>query len=880
MKRMLINATQAEELRIALVDGQKLYDFDIEVPSREQKKSNIYKGKITRIEPSLEAAFVDYGAERHGFLPFKEIAAEFLSESAQNAPSRSNIKNLIREGTEIVVQIEKEERGNKGAALTTYLSLAGSYLVLMPNNPRAGGISRRIDSDSRNGLRELVETLEIPEGMGLIVRTAGGGKNEEELQWDLNYLLQLWDAIDRSAKERSAPFLIFQESNVIIRALRDHLRADIDEILIDNPATFRLVRNFLQQVMPPYLEKAKLYEDTVPLFSRYQIESQIEMAYNRDVSLPSGGSIVIDHAEALTSIDINSGRATKGSDIEETALNTNLEAASEIARQLRLRDLGGLFVIDFIDMLAPRNQRAVENQLREAVKIDRARVQIGRISRFGLLELSRQRLRPSLGEFSQLTCPRCNGQGSIRSVESLALSVLRILEEEAMKKNTEKIVAHLPIDSATFLLNEKRAVVDQIEKRHNVSIVLLPTKHLETPAYEIQRIRTKDLIEDKSSYEQIRGEINETPRFTTRAEQRPEEPAVKEFLPESPAPVSGAKTADGMIKKFWKRLVGGKPSDSEPKSDLDRSAKALEKPDKGFSSANKDENRRRSENSRRSHKRIRRNRASESLKPDKGPSESGDTRTATANSQAPASQANGKNREAPKRASSRRRRPRRTDEGAAASKLDTSGNRNAAQPDRKTANEIVPDPVQRPVDVTNTMSQDLQESSALPESAQSARSPVQEAKDVKVLPESILERSLEKIEAPQAKSSRPDFSSAGKAVEKSSPGGHPELNPPHGDSAVDASAKLAQSQGFQPLETPETQYTPAGPVSDGPKPRKSRSRRSPIRNRRSPRNRSAGTGPGPARETEPVAGFPEPSSATEESNSNAPFTAGEETKDV
>ncbi len=562
MKRMLINATQPEELRVALVDGQKLYDFDIEVPSKEQKKSNIYKGTITRIEPSLEAAFIDYGADRHGFLPFKEIASEFFTDPEQSPQGRRNIKDLITEGSQVVVQIEKEERGNKGAALTTFLSLPGSYLVLMPNNPRAGGISRRIDDDNRTDLREIMNALEIPDGMGLIVRTAGSGKSPEELQWDLNYLLQLWDAIDRSAQEKAAPFLIFQESNVIIRALRDHLRGDIDEILIDNPATFRLVRNFLQQVMPPFLEKAQLYEDSVPLFSRYQIESQIEMAYDRTVSLPSGGSIVIDHTEALTSIDINSARATKGADIEETALNTNLEAAQEIARQLRLRDLGGLFVIDFIDMMASRNQRTVETKFRDSVKMDRARVQIGRISRFGLMEMSRQRLRPSLGESSQLVCPRCEGNGSIRSVESLALSVLRIIEEEAMKKNTDKIVVNLPVDSATFLLNEKRPVVDQIERRHNVSVVLLPNKYLETPAYELQRVRTKDAIEDQSSYEQIEADEPELPNFARQAPVKSEEPAVKEFLPESPAPIVRRKNSENLIKRFWKKLVGRKDSDN------------------------------------------------------------------------------------------------------------------------------------------------------------------------------------------------------------------------------------------------------------------------------------------------------------------------------
>jgi ribonuclease E len=566
MKRMLINATQPEELRVALVDGQKLYDFDIEIPSKEQKKSNIYKGLITRIEPSLEAAFVNYGAERHGFLPFKEISPTYFGLQQDEEFTRRDIKDLLKEGREVVVQIEKEERGSKGAALTTYISLAGSYLVLMPNNPRAGGISRRIEGEIRTDMREVMSALEIPEGMGLIVRTAGGGKSVEELQWDLNYLLQLWEAIDRSAKEKAAPFLIFQESNVIIRALRDHLRGDIDEILIDNPATHKLVRSFLEQVMPQFIHKAKLYQDAVPLFSRYQIESQIETAYAREVPLPSGGAIVIDHTEALTTIDINSARATKGGDIEETALNTNLEAADEIARQLRLRDLGGLFVIDFIDMMAARNQRAVENRLRDAVKLDRARIQLGRISRFGLLEMSRQRLRPSLGEATLLTCPRCKGQGTIRNVESLALSVLRILEEEAMKKNTDKIIAHLPIDSATYLLNEKRSVIEQIEQRQKVSIIIIPSKQLETPAFEIQRIRASAAEEEQvkgASYQLIKPEAVTLPEFAKEAPVLAEQPAVKEFLPPSPAPVAAAKpptpaAGGGLIKRFLSIITGAK----------------------------------------------------------------------------------------------------------------------------------------------------------------------------------------------------------------------------------------------------------------------------------------------------------------------------------
>ncbi len=579
MKRMLINATQPEELRVALVDGQKLYDFDIEIPSKEQKKSNIYKGSITRIEPSLEAAFVSYGSDRHGFLPFKEISPAYLGLQHDEEFTRRDIKDLLREGQEVVIQIEKEERGNKGAALTTYISLAGSYLVLMPNNPRAGGISRRIEGEVRSDMRDVMGALQIPEGMGLIIRTAGGGKSVEELQWDLNYLLQLWEAIETSGREKSAPFLIYQESNVIIRALRDHLRGDIDEILIDNQDTHKLVVNFLQQVMPQFINKAKLYQDPVPLFSRYQIESQIETAYSREVPLPSGGAIVIDHTEALTSIDINSARATKGVDIEETALNTNLEAADEIARQLRLRDLGGLFVIDFIDMMAARNQRAVENRLRDALKLDRARIQLGRISRFGLLEMSRQRLRPSLGEASLLTCPRCKGQGSIRNVESLALSVLRILEEESMKKNTDKIIAQLPIESATYLLNEKRSGIEQIERRQDVSIIIVPNKHMETPDFDIQRIRASVGEEEQiktSSYQMIRTEGQSLPEFARETPVAAERAAVREFLPPSPAPStsspveqsrspqhSAPTVGGGLIKRFLNILTGKHEDEAE-----------------------------------------------------------------------------------------------------------------------------------------------------------------------------------------------------------------------------------------------------------------------------------------------------------------------------
>ncbi len=537
MKRMLINATQPEELRVAIVDGQKLFNLDIESPGRERKKANIYKGRITRVEPSLEAAFVDYGAERHGFLPLKEVARSYFDPKSLEGNRRPSISEALHEGQEIVVQIEKEERGNKGAALTTFISLAGRFLVLMPNNPRAGGVSRRIEGQERQELKQAISQLEVPEGMGLIVRTAGVGKNVEELQWDLDYLLQLWNAIETSAKERKAPFLIYQESNVIIRSMRDYLRADIAEILIDNPQVYEEARQFIQQVMPRYLSRLKLYQDEVPLFSRYQIESQIETAFQREVRLPSGGSIVIDPTEALTSIDINSARATKGADIEDTALTTNLEASEEIARQLRLRDMGGLFVIDYIDMGPSKHQRQVENRLREAMKEDRARVQIGRISRFGLLEMSRQRLRPSLGESAHQVCPRCDGQGHIRDVESLALSILRIIEEEALKENTGKVQAQLPVEVATFLLNEKRQPIAEIEQRHKIAVMLIPNKHLETPHYSIERIRRQDLPkEEELSYNLVAEPETAAAASQEQQRKRMEQPAVKNIAPATPVP--------------------------------------------------------------------------------------------------------------------------------------------------------------------------------------------------------------------------------------------------------------------------------------------------------------------------------------------------------
>ena len=566
MKRMLINATQPEELRVALVDGQRLFDLDIESGAREQKKANIYKGRITRVEPSLEAAFVDFGAERHGFLPLKEISREYFSKAPEGG--RVNIKDVLKEGQEVIVQVEKEERGNKGAALTTFISLAGRYLVLMPNNPRAGGISRRIEGEERNELREALNGLNAPADMGLIVRTAGLGRSSEELQWDLDYLIQLWTAIKDASQDRPAPFLIYQESNVIIRAIRDYLRQDIGEVLIDSVEAQEEALAFIQQVMPQYASKIKLYQDSVPLFNRFQIESQIETAFQREVKLPSGGSIVIDPTEALVSIDINSARATKGGDIEETALQTNLEAAEEIARQLRLRDIGGLIVIDFIDMTPAKNQRAVEDKVREALEADRARVQIGRISRFGLLEMSRQRLRPSLGETSGIVCPRCNGQGIIRDVESLSLAILRLIEEEALKDRTAEVRARVPFQVAAFLLNEKRNAITKIELRTRTRIYILPDAHLDTPHFEVQRLRddSPELIAGHSSYEMAPSESEEVqPVSATRSLVR-QEAAVKTVTHDRPAPATAAPAAapapaavtpaPNLFKGLVKSLVG------------------------------------------------------------------------------------------------------------------------------------------------------------------------------------------------------------------------------------------------------------------------------------------------------------------------------------
>jgi ribonuclease E len=573
MKRMLVNATQEEELRVALVDGQRIYDLDVEVPSKEQKKANVYKGRITRVEPSLEACFVDYGAERHGFLPLKEISKEFFRGKPEGG--RMNIRELLEEGQELIVQVEKEERGTKGAALTTFISLAGRFLVLMPNNARAGGVSRRIEGEDREQLREALDQVQIPENMGAIVRTAGVGRSADELQWDLDNLKEVWNAVAQAAEGRAAPFLIYQESKAIIRALRDYLADDIGEILVDDQQVFQEAQQYMQRFMPASLRKLKLYEDPVPLFTRFQIENQIESAHSHKVTLPSGGSIVIDPTEALVSIDINSARATRGSDIETTALNTNLEAADEIARQLRLRDLGGLIVIDFIDMESPKNQRTVEDRVRDAVKQDRARIQIGRISRFGLLELSRQRLRPSIAEAAHINCPRCSGMGTIRGVESLALALLRLIGEESRKERTTKVIAQLPVEVATYLMNEKREWLNNIESKSSAQVVLVPNRYMETPAYEIRRLRDDEAQLPENSITSHQIPVAPVAQVVESVQQdkavAPPTPAVvASVIPTLPAPPSIAAQTEaapvapvpqaGIFVRLWRFLFSSSGS--------------------------------------------------------------------------------------------------------------------------------------------------------------------------------------------------------------------------------------------------------------------------------------------------------------------------------
>src|SRR5579862_4256369 len=571
MKRMLVNATQAEELRVALVDGQRLYDLSIEIPSREQKKANIYKARISRLEPSLEAAFVDYGSQRHGFLPLKEISREFFRSQPQSG-GRLNIRELLNEGQELLVQVEKEERGTKGAALTTFISLAGRFLVLMPNNPRAGGVSRRIEGEDRDQMREVMSQLQIPDGMGAIVRTAGVGRSAPELQWDLDNLKAQWEQIEAAARDRAAPFLVFRESDAVTRAMRDYLSDDVGEVLVDAPAAFQKAQEYMQRFMPTDAQRRlKMYNDDIPLFTRFQIESQIESAYAHKVQLPSGGSIVIDYSEALVSIDINSARATRGSDIETTATNTNLEAADEIARQLRIRDIGGLIVIDFIDMESAKNQRGVEDRLRDAVKMDRARIQIGRLSRFGLLEMSRQRLRPSLGESSHIVCPRCVGIGSIRSVESMTLAVLRLIGEELRKDRTARVIAQVPVAVATYLINEKREWLRTLEDKSEAELIIVPNENIQTPEYSIRRLRDDevDLPENKQAT-YLLPTAPEIAEPGTAQERKPAEtPAVIPTLPATPAPLAALPAAQEAPsattpahESFWarfKKMLAGEP---------------------------------------------------------------------------------------------------------------------------------------------------------------------------------------------------------------------------------------------------------------------------------------------------------------------------------
>ncbi len=606
MKRMLINASHSEEVRVAMVDGQNLYDLDIENRTRQQIKSNIYKGKISRVEPSLEAAFVDYGVERHGFLPMKEISKIYFKKGSSPS-SRLKIQEVISEGQEVIVQVEKEERGNKGAALTTYISLAGRYLVLMPNNPRAGGISRRIEGDDRTELREAMKGLSIPSRMGIIVRTAGVGRGTEELQWDCDYLLQLWKTINEESQKASAPHFLFQESNVIVRAIRDYLRQDVGEVIVDNEEAYALASAFIGTVMPDFKSKVKYYNEEIPLFNRYQVEAQIETAFQREVKLASGGSIVIDVTEALVSIDINSSRATKGGDIEETAFSTNKQAAEEIARQLRLRDVGGLIVIDFIDMLNTKHQREIELKMRQALEIDRARVQVGKISRFGLLEMSRQRLRPSLEETMSRTCPRCMGQGTIRGTRSLALSILRLIEDEAQKESSREIRVIVPVPIATFLLNEKRNEISNIEKRNSIEVTILPDVNLETPHFTVNRIRNQDDEKSEFSHELLDNlsKVTDETDISIEGPNDLPKPAVKTLIPNTPAPINKHKkiatnTSPGIVKRLWSSVFG--TTSAEPikeNNDVQENMSATEDSDKLSTSSTKSRKPRRARNNRR-----------------------------------------------------------------------------------------------------------------------------------------------------------------------------------------------------------------------------------------------------------------------------------------
>ena len=692
MKRMLINATHTEELRVALVDGQRLYDLDIESRVREQKKANIYKAKITRVEPSLEAAFVEYGGNRHGFLPLKEISREYFLIPPSKIKGRVNIKDVVKEGQEIIVQVEKEERGNKGAALTTQCSLAGRYLVLMPNNPRAGGISRRIEGEERDSLKDAMSKLTIPPNMGVIVRTAGVDRSAEELQWDLDHLINLFETVQQAAEGRPAPFLIYQENDVIIRAMRDYLRDDIGEIQLDTPESYEQACEFVDQFMPTFKSRIKLYEDDVPLFNRYQIEGQIESAFLRDVRLPSGGALVIDPTEALVSIDVNSARATRGSDIEETALNTNLEAADEVCRQLRLRDIGGLVVIDFIDMSSSKNQRAVEQRMRDALQIDRARVQIGKISRFGLLEMSRQRLRPSLGETSGVVCPRCSGLGSIRDIESSALAVIRMVEEESLKESSTEIRAFLPVSVSSFLLNEKRNVLSEMEERNSVRVVVVPDPQMETPHYRVERIRSQDNEESAAkvevSYEITSSEEVIEPTATVAKAAPVETAAVKAVAPTAPP---AAKKEPGLLAKIVslfssaaKAEPASKPKKQNNQRDNSRNRSPKRRPN---------DNRQRNDNKKRDNDDNRKNQDNRNGKSDSSRNRKPDSDNRNKRPQQKADRPERNERsertERPKRAersprNNRSERAEQSDGGDSADKRNRSGNRERSSQKRRT----------------------------------------------------------------------------------------------------------------------------------------------------------------------------------------------------
>ncbi len=809
---MLINATQEEELRMALVDGQRLYDLNIEQPSRERKKANIYKGKITRIEPSLEAAFVDYGAERHGFLPLKEISSEYFVK--KSGSGRTNIKDVLREGQDIVVQIDKEERGNKGAALTTFVSLAGRFVVLKPNKPRSGGVSRRITGEDRELARESLDEVDIPDGMSVILRTQGIGRGPEELSWDLDNLFGIWKAILKVVVERTSPFLIYQERDAVIRSLRDYMSNDIGEVLIDNPATFKEAHEFVEQVMPHNLRKLKLYDDAVPLFTRYQIESQIESAFSHTVTLPSGGSVVIDHTEALISIDINSARATKGDDIESTALNTNLEAADEIARQLRLRDLGGLVVIDYIDMGPQKNQRAVENRLRDAVRIDRARVQIGKISRFGLLEMSRQRLRPSLGESTNETCPRCSGMGNIRGVESLALAILRLVGEEARKERTSKVIAQLPTDVATYLLNEKREWVQTLEDSNSVQIVLIANPDLDTPHYSIRRVRDDqtELPENAgASYKLSEGdEEDEIPSWTAPSAPT-EQAAVIAVAPTAPAPPTrrlAEPAKAGVFVRLWRYLFGSgdDPKPKRKKAVKKRSTKSRtnNKPRNNQNSRqNTDGSRKRTKKktgkktAKKTAKKKQQNNKSSEQKPTQQQSETTPDSKAKADGNEPRKKRSRRSR------GGRRRTKRPADENAKAQTESASGNNNVPTSDPKSGANATDKPAQSADSSPKPARQNKKDSSA---KSQSSHTKPAGNSDATAQPK-------------PAASGQAAPKPAGDSLQQAQPPAKPNKPGPKPTSRSDqGAAEPKQPSAPKPKSSAEPKSTPAAPVERSAKP--------------------------------------------------------------